>query len=111
MIIGVLIVILAAVGSVFGFRALRGSSGAFDGTVDVCHIASDGALSASGTVTSDEALDETLEVRFEDTASGEVVDRTTVDVSGSAGEQVPWSANGQAPEETDRVTCTVGPAD
>lgn len=110
-VIGVLIVVLFAVGAVFGFRALRGSSSPFDGTVDRCHIASDGALTASGTVTSDEELDETLEVRFEDTATGDEVDRTTVDVRGSGGEQVPWSANGQAPEEVNRVTCTLGPAD
>ncbi|MCZ7630612.1 MAG: hypothetical protein M5U19_16950 [Microthrixaceae bacterium] len=105
-----MIVVLVAIGAFFGFRALTGSAAPVDGTVEQCHIATDGTLSASGTVTSDEALDTALEVRFEDVADGEVVDRSTVDVSGSAGEQIQWSATGQAPDDVVRVTCTIGPA-
>lgn len=110
-VLGVLIVVLVAIGGVFGLRTLNASAGTFEGTVDQCHIASDGTLTASGTVTSDEAIDTTLEVRFDDAANGSQVDLTTVSVSGSAGEQVQWSGTGQAPSDVNRVTCTMGPAD
>lgn len=110
-VIGILIVALVAIGGLFGLRALSGSEGPIEGTVDQCHIAVDGTLTASGTVTSDEALDTTLEVRFDDAANGAQVDRTTVDAAGSAGEQVQWSATGQAPEDVKRVTCTMRAAD
>jgi hypothetical protein len=110
-VIGVLIVLLVAIGGFFGLQTLNGSAGTFEGTVDQCHIASDGTLTASGTVTSDEALDTTLEIRFDDAADGAQVDLTTVSVAGSAGEQVQWSGTGQAPEDVNRVTCTMGPAD
>jgi hypothetical protein len=109
-VIGLLIVLLVAVGGVFGFRTLNGSAGTFEGTVDQCHIAADGTLTASGTITSEEAMDTTLEVRFDNAADSTQVDRTTVEVAGSAGEQVQWNAAGHAPEDVDRVTCTMGPA-
>ena len=109
-VIGVVIVVLVVIGGFFGFRAMDGSAGSLDGTVDQCHIAADGTLTASGTVTSDKELDTTLEVSFDNAANDAQVDRTTVDVSGSAGEQVQWIATGQAPDDVTRVTCTMGPA-
>lgn len=110
-VLAVLIVALVAIGGFFGFRALDGSAAAVEGTVDRCHIASDGTLSASGTVTSGEETDMTLEIRFEDVTNSTEVDRATVDVSGPTGQPIPWSASGQAPDDVVRVTCLMGPAD
>lgn len=110
-VVGALILLLVAVGGFFAFRAVTDSAAPFEGTVDECHIASDGTLTASGTITSDEAVDTTLEVRFEDVTDNAEVDRSTVDVSGSAGEQIPWSVTGHAPDDVTRVTCSMGPAD
>ena len=104
--IGVLIALLVAVGTFFGVRALAGGS-AFEGSVQQCHIATDGTLTASGTVTANEAMDTTLEVRFDDANGGGLVDSTEVLVEAEAGEEVSWSATGTAGDDVTRVTCTL----
>ncbi len=106
-----IVAVVAAIAAFFGIRALVGGGADVQGTVDECSIAADGALTASGTVESGDALNTTVEVRFEDLATGTEVDRDTVEVRGDAGESVAWSASGQAGDGVERVTCVLGPID
>ncbi|MEZ5350129.1 MAG: hypothetical protein R2714_13165 [Microthrixaceae bacterium] len=109
-VIGVLIALLVAAGSFLGVSALI-NSGSVSGTVDECRIDPDGTLTASGTVSSDDEIDQTLSIRFDDADTGVEVDRAAVDVAGGPGDDVLWTARGQAGENVNRVTCVLGPLD
>ncbi len=109
-VIAVIIAVLAAVGAFFGVSALLGGSDT-EGTIDECSIASDGKLTASGTVKSSSEVDTKVSVRFDDANTGTEVDRTDVDVTGAADESIPWTAEGQAGDEVTKVTCVLGPLD
>jgi len=104
LVVGLLVVLVLIVGGgVAGFFVLGGSSSA-KLTVDSCEIASDGTLTATGTVA--DGGDTTVEVgvTFIEVSSGDKVDDETVPVrllDGSGG----WSAIGAAGDSVTRVTC------
>lgn len=108
MAVAVVIALLVAAGAAVAVWALTRGGGT-EATVDECVIEPDGALAAAGTIRSDGDVDATVEVRFEDRDTGTEVDRDTIEVRGSAGTTIEWSAAGQAGEDVDRVTCVLGP--
>jgi hypothetical protein len=109
-IIAVVIALVAAVAAFFLVSNLLGGSDA-EPTIENCAIEADGTMRVDGTLTSDSDFDGSLEVRFDDADSGDEVDRTTVDVEGDAGEDIPFSATGEAGDDVDRIDCVVVAAD
>jgi len=107
----VVIALVAAVGAFFAVQALLGGDGEVTGAVDECNISADGSLTASGWVQSEDALDGTVEITFEDADGGGEVDRDTVEVSAAAGERAQWTASGSAGADVQGVTCLVDSVD
>jgi hypothetical protein len=104
----VVLALLLGVGVFFLVRSVFGGSD-LEITIpeDNCVIEADGTMTVDGTVTSDSDVDTSLEVRFDDAESGEEVDRTTVDVKGDAGDEIPFSATGEAGDDVTRIDCVV----
>jgi hypothetical protein len=105
-IIAIVIALVAAVAAFFLVSNLLGGSDA-ETTIDNCVLEADGTMTVDGTITSESDVDGSLEVRFDDAESGEEVDRTTVEVKGDAGEDIPFSATGEAGDDVSRIDCVV----
>ena len=107
-VIALLVVALLIVGGVVAaLLVLRSSSPELTLTIETCEIAADGALSASGTVSSSAAADVEVDVTFSGLPDGELVDRgqQTVPVPADAAQR--WQVSGVAGDEVQRVTCDV----
>ncbi len=102
----VLAILLLVVGAVVGFLLVAGVLGSSaEGEVSACVIDADGSINAAGWVSG--AEDSTLVVRFEDADTGVEVDRAEVSPLRSNQDRAPWTAEGQAGPEVDRVKCVL----
>lgn len=104
---GLLVGLLAVVGLVLLLTQTVLGGADLTAQIDTCEISADGLLSAEGTVRSDEDVDTTIEVRFDDADTGERVDSEVVEVAGDKGTDIDWSATGSAGDEVRRVDCVV----
>lgn len=104
----VLILVVGAAVAAVALGLFGTSSSELELDVQRCEIATDGSLSASGTIASRGGeSDVILDIRFLDVDGGDVVDtdRITVVVPADAAER--WRGTGSAPDEVQQVTCEV----
>jgi len=108
-IIAAVIAVVAAVGAFVLATQVLGGGSNVSGGIDQCAIEADGTLTATGWVRSDDAIDATFDVRFDDANNNVEVDRDTVKVTAPAGQRATWTAQGKAGDKVTKVTCVLGP--
>ena len=104
LIIGLLVVALLVIGGVAAAIVVMSGSSDAELTVDTCEIASDGTLSATGTVSGASGDRVRVEVDFVDVATDDDADSADVDVALDGGDGT-WSASGSAGADVNQVSC------
>ncbi len=110
LVIAALVVALLVLGGVAAVGLMAfGSSSELALTIDTCQIASDGSMTASGTVDGPSGTGVNVRVVFTDVETGEQVDTgdTSVDLGTSISGGDPWSVSGIAGNQVQQVSCDV----
>lgn len=110
LIIGVLVVLALIIGGIVAAAVvLMDSDPQLTLDIEVCEIAADGTMTASGSVenTSGSTADVDIDVVFRNDATSSTVDTDTVElnVPGDSGER--WSLSGTAGDDVQRISCDV----
>lgn len=102
----VVAILLLAAGTAVGFFVAGERNSALVPTIDVCTIAADGTLTASGKVSGDPSTAH-LRVEFRKTPGTQVVDRGRATAVVKDASPAAWKVTGHAGDDVTRVTCVV----
>ncbi len=110
LIIGLIVVLALIIGGIAAAAVvMMGSGPNLELDIEVCEIAADGTLTASGSVenTSGSTGDVDIEVVFHDDADDSIVARDSTDISVPGNSAERWTLSGTAGDQVQRVTCDV----